>query len=197
MNRTARILRLLLPGGNPLSRGTDRLRGALLIVVIAAELVLVPVMLTYGSLTHTAFVDRAAQQAKDWHRTAAVVTEDAPATTYAFRGAPASTSVHVMAEWRMPDGSTGTGRVRVEEGVRAGTQVTIWLDELGNPVEPPADPSEAAAAAVLVVVFGWLAAAGLLTLAYVGAARLIDRRTCRSWEREWARVEPAWRNQPR
>lgn len=197
MNRTARVLRLLLPGGNPLSRGTDRLRGALLIVVVAACLLLVPVMLTYGSLTYAGFVDKAAQQAQDWHRTVAVLTEDAPTTTYASRGAPASIHTSVMAEWRMPDGTTGNGRVRAERGVRAGTHVTIWLDERGNPVEPPAEPSEAAAAAALLAVFGWLAASGVLMFAYHGVTRLVGRRNARSWELEWARVEPEWRNQPR
>ena len=111
MNRTARLLRLLLPGGNPLARGSDRLHGTLLIGVVALGLALVPVMLTFGSLTYSGLVDTAAQQSRDWQRTVALVTEDTTAAGAASRGEPVATATHVMAEWPSPDGTTRTGRV--------------------------------------------------------------------------------------
>lgn len=197
MNRSVRLLRLMLPGRNPLARGTDRLAGALSILVLAMGLLIVPMMLTFGTLTYSDLVDRAAQHARDWQRTAAVVTEDATATGQVVRGGPVATSSRAMVEWRLPDGTTGTGRVHVEKGTRAGARITIWLDEKGKPVAPPARPSDAVAGAVLVAATGLFAAEGLLTLTYYGASRLLNRRRLRTWEQEWARVEPEWRNQLR
>ncbi|GAB1516699.1 hypothetical protein [Actinophytocola sp. KF-1] len=64
MNRSARLLRLLLPGTNPLARGTHRVQGALLIVVLVLAMVPVPVMLTFGSLTYSGLVDAADRHAR-------------------------------------------------------------------------------------------------------------------------------------
>lgn len=192
-----RLLRLMLPGRNPLARGSDRVAGAFSILVLALGLLFVPVMLTVGTLTYSDLVDRAAQHARDWRQTTAVVTEDAPATGYVPRGGPVAASSRAMAEWRLPDGTTGSGRVHVDKGTRAGARITIWLDETGKPVAPPARPSDAAAGAVLVAVTGLFVAEGLLTLVYYGVLRLLARRQLRMWEREWTRVEPEWRNQLR
>lgn len=197
MNRTVRLLRLLLPGRNPLARGADSLQGALLIVVIALGLLLVPVMLTFGSVTYVGLVEKGEQQERTWHQTVAVLTEDAPAVGTDGRGAPAATSSRVMAEWRLPNGVARTGRVPAEDGSCAGAKVTVWLNEQGKPVDPPVGTSEAAAAGVFVAVIGWLIATGLLTAVYCGVSRLLDRRRLRSWEQEWTRVEPEWRNQLR
>lgn len=197
MNRTARLLRLLLPGSNPLARGTDRLQGALLIVAVGLGTVLVPVMLTFGSLTYTALIDNAARQSREWERTTAVVTEEPPAPEYTSHGEQGYTSTRAVAEWRLPNGATRAGRVPVDKGTHVGARVTIWLDEGGRPVDPPSAPSEAVAAGVLVAVTGWFTFGGLLALAYYGATRVIELRRARSWEREWTRVEPEWRNQPR
>ncbi len=197
MNRTARLLRLLLPGTNSLARGSDRLQGALLIVVFVLATVLVPVMLTFGSLTYSGLVDAADRHTREWVRTTAVVTEDAPSAGYVSRGEPVFATTRATVEWRLRDGSTGTGRVPVERGTRAGARVMIWLDAQGKPVGSPGEPSDAVAAGVMVAVTGWLVAGGLLALAYYGAIRLLDRNRARSWEREWTRVEPEWRNQPR
>lgn len=197
MNRSVRLMRLMLPGRNPLARGTDRLAGALLILVLALGLLLVPVMLTFGTLTYSDIVDSAAQHAKDWQQTAAMVIEDAKATGYVTRGGPAAGASRALVEWRLPNGTTETGRVHVEKGVRAGARITIWLDEEGKPVTPPAGPSEAVAGAVLAGVTGLFAAEGLLTLTYYGAIRLLDRRRLRTWEQGWTRVEPEWRNKLR
>jgi hypothetical protein len=197
MNRTARLLRLLLPGTNPLARGSDRLQGALLIVTLALATVLVPVMLTIGSLTYGGLVDAAERHSREWVRTTAVVTENAPPAGYVSRGEPVFSTMRAMVEWRLPDGTTGTGRAPVERGTRAGARVTIWLDGQGKPVGPPAETTDAVAAGVFVAVTGWFVAGGVLTLAYYGTTRLLDRSRSRSWERDWTRVEPEWRNQLR
>lgn len=197
MNRTVRLLRLVLPGRNPLARGADRLQGGLLIAVIALGLLLVPIMLTVGSVTYVGLAEKGEQQARTWHQTVAVLTEDAPAVGADGPGVPAATSSRVMAEWRLPNGATYTGRVPAVTGSRAGTKVTVWLDEQGKPVDSPVETSDAVAAGVLVAVTGWFVATGLLTLVYYRVSRLLDRRRLRSWEQEWTRVEPEWRNQLR
>jgi hypothetical protein len=47
------------------------------------------------------------------------------------------------------------------------------------------------------VVTGWLTATGLVALACRTGSWLLERRRSRAWQKEWARVEPRWREQYR
>ena len=134
MNRS---VRLMFPGRNPLARGIDRFAGALTFFVLALGLLLVPVMLTFGTLTYTGVVERAAKHAREWRQTDAVVIEDATAIGYGSRGGPAAASSRALVEWLLQDGATDTGRVHVEKGTRVGTRITIWLDERERPSPRP------------------------------------------------------------
>ena len=188
--QAVRLVRLMLPGGNQMSRGVDRVEGMSLIVAVVLATLLVPIMLVAGSLTYAGVVATAEQQARSRHKVVATLLEDAPEV-----GAGGAGPAKVLAEWRTPDGPR-TGRVLTEDGRDKGEHVTTWLNERGKPVNAPAGPGEAAFAGGLVAITGWLTAACLLALVHGGLKRLLDRRRYREWADEWALVEPRWRIGP-
>ena len=191
-----RLARLLHPGRNPLARGVDRLEAVVLVLAMALAVVLVPVMLTFGSLTFASLGDQAARQAAIRHESVAVLLEDAPAAVVVRGGVVSGRSV-VRAQWRLPAGDVRTGPVEVVNGSRSGEEVPVWLDDAGRPVDPPLSTEAAAAEAAMVAVFGWFFAAGLLALACYGTHVALERRRSRGWEADWARVEPDWHDHRR
>lgn len=187
-----RWVRLLRPHGNPLARGVDRVEGTVRLLAVLAALVLLPVMLVIGSLTHAGMSAKGEWQARTRYEAVATLTEDAARPS--ARGGGAIEESAVPAEWRLPNGSFRTGQVRAEDGLAAGARVPVWLDGEGRVVPEPLDATDATVAAVTVTVSGWLTAVVLLALGMFGVRRLLDRRRYRLWEQDWARVEPGWHN---
>jgi hypothetical protein len=70
-------------------------------------------------------------------------------------------------------------------------------DESGRPVAPPLSSVDAAGVGVMVTLFGWLAAVGLFAFCCWGLHHGLDRRRYRTWDTEWARVEPDWHDRSR
>lgn len=99
-------------------------------------------------------------------------------------------------EWWLPNGSTASGVVRADDGLKTGATVDIWLDEQGRVVDAPPTSTDPAATAVLVGAFGWPTVAGLLALAQFGVHNLLNRRRYRAWGVEWERVEQDWNGRP-
>jgi hypothetical protein len=192
-----RLVRLLRPGGNPLARGVDRTEGAVVGLVVLVALALVPVMLTLGSVTYAGLAERSARQAESRHETVAILTENAPVATPSPHGTVINARSPVPARWQLLDGSTRTGPVSAEDGLKAGAEVPVWLDRSGNAVDPPLSSSDAVVTGVLVAVCGWLAVAALFSLVCWGLHRAFDRRRYRFWDTEWARVGPEWHDRHR
>ncbi|MGB3438689.1 MAG: hypothetical protein WBA97_08030 [Actinophytocola sp.] len=190
------VSRLLRPGRNPLARGVDRLESAVVTLAVLIGLVLLPIMLTLGSVIHAGLSERREQQLRDRYETVAVLTEDAPKVTADADGTAGGRSA-VPARWELPDGTARTGVVPADHGLDAGAGVTIWLDRTGSPVSAPMSTSDARVTSTVVAVCGWLASGGLLALACRGLHVALDRRRFRAWQVEWARVEPGWHDRTR
>jgi len=191
-SQALRIARLLRPGRNPLGRGADRVEATVLVLSVLLAFVLVPVMLTFGSLTYSSLADQNAQQFRDRYETVAILTEDAPDTAGSTRGESVGGKSKVAARWQLRNGAARTGLVLAEDGSKAGAEVSVWLDESGRPMDPPLSAVDLIGAGVLVAVFGWLSAVGLLALGCWGLHHALDRRRFRAWDSEWDRVEPDW-----
>jgi hypothetical protein len=175
----------------------DRVEGTVVTLAVLLALVLVPVMLTFGSLTYDSLAERSEQQSGSRHQTVAVLTQDAPDPSTGMRGEVVGGTSKVPARWQLPAGTTRTGRVEADDGLKAGAEVPIWLDESGNPMDPPLSTVDSIGAGVLVAGFGWLAAVGLLVFVCWCLHRVLERRRYRSWQAEWARVEPDWHDRSR
>jgi hypothetical protein len=174
------------------ARGVDRAEATVVVLFVLLALALVPVMLTLGSLTYANLAEQSEQQARTRHETVAVLTENTSETSVGTRGEVVNATSKVAARWQLPDGTTRTGLVDADDGLMAGAEVTVWLDDSGRPVSPPMSTVNIVGAGVLVAVFGWFAAVGLIALACWGLHHVFDRRRYRAWDTEWARVEPDW-----
>ena len=187
----ARLARWLGFDRNPLRRGTDRVEGALRLVMIIVVVAVVPATaVAAGRWTYHYVVHQAqAQQAAD-HRVTAVLLRDAPAT-----GTPGPyTSVQtawVPARWQPPGQPYRTGEVLAVAGARKGSTVRTWIDPSGAVTDPPLN--HVIAGDVWMVVTATLLVSGLLLLGAAGLARrMLDRRRLRAWEAEWRTNGPLW-----
>ena len=135
----ARLARWLGFDRNPLRRGTDRVEGALRLVMIIVVVAVVPATaVAAGRWTdHYVLHQAQAQQAVD-HQVTAVLLRDAPAT-----GTPDPyTSVQtawVPARWQPPGQPPRTGEVLAVAGARKGSTVRTWIDPSGAVTDPPLD----------------------------------------------------------
>lgn len=188
--RLLRLVRWLRPGGNPLARGTDRVEGGAVLAAILVGLLLLPVMLVFGSLTFESISERGAAQTRTRHDTVATLTADAPEETVTSYGNTGK--VLVPAQWQRPDGSLGTGPVPADYGLEEGATVEIWIDRGGRVVDAPINSADAAFAAVMVAVWGWVAVLGVLALLLYGLRRVLDRRRYDAWDRQWLRADREW-----
>jgi hypothetical protein len=183
--RVLGLVRLLVPGGNPMCRGVDRAEAMSVLLLVLLGVALVPIMLMAGSLTYGSIMATAEAQARSRHQVVATLVEDA-------QDADGNGNGRALARWATPSGLR-TGRVPTTQGQNAGDHVRTWLDEHGRPVVAPASSEDATLGAALVVLTGWLTAASVLYLVHTGVKRVLDRRRYREWGQEWARVEPRWR----
>jgi len=178
----------------PLRRGSDRIQAWLTLAVIMAVLVVAPWVAWWTASTTYGEVVRASEwEAKHRHVVAAVLALDAVAARPPAGGEalPDPENVPAPVRWTGPDGTVRTDTVPVGVGTRAGSTVTVWVDEHGALTSPPRtrhptlDASVSATFAVAAVI------ALLVGVRRVVVCRL-DRRRLRSWEAEWQIVGPRW-----
>src|SRR5204863_589237 len=133
----ARLARWLGFDRNPLRRGTDRVEGALRLVMIILAVLAVPA----GSVAAGRWADhyalhRAQVQRTVDHQVTAVLLRDAPAI-----GTPDPyTSVQtawVPARWQPPGQPPRTGEVLAVVGARKGSTLRTWIDPSGAVTDPP------------------------------------------------------------
>ncbi|WP_438860793.1 Rv1733c family protein [Actinoplanes nipponensis] len=178
----------------PLRRRSDRIQAWLTLAVIVTALLAAP-----GAAWWTARSTYGAEaRASEWearHRRAvsAVLEQNAAgvSSTVDSEALPGPEYVPVAARWTAPDGTVRAGAVPVEAGARAGSTVTVWIDELGALASPPRRRN----AVLDATVAGTFALTAML--AFLGGARRLviwrlDRRRLRSWEAEWQIIGPRW-----
>jgi hypothetical protein len=176
---------------NPLRRGTDRVQGALRLVMIILVVAVIPAAVAAGRWAdHYALHRAQAQMAAD-HKVTAVLLRDAPAT-----GVPDPyTSVEttwVPARWQPPGQPPRTGEVLALAGARKGSTVRTWIDPSGAITDPPVD-HRVIVGDVWLAVTATLLLSGLLLLAAGELTRrMLDRRRLRAWEAEWRTRGPLW-----
>ena len=188
----ARLARWLGFDRNPLRRGTDRVEGALRLVMIILAVLAVPAASVAAGrwADHYALHQAQVQRTVD-HQVTAVLLRDAPAI-----GTPDPyTSVQtawVPARWQPPGQPLRTGEVLAVVGARKGSTVRTWIDPSGAVTDPPLDHHVVAGDVVMAVTATLLLSGLLLMTAWALARRLLDRRRLRAWETEWRASGPQW-----
>jgi hypothetical protein len=188
----ARLARWLGFDRNPLRRGTDRVEGALRLVMIIVVVVAMPAAAVAAGRWADHYVRHQAQvqQSAD-HQVVAVLLRDAPATGIPDPYTTVETT-WVPARWQPPGQPARTGEVLAVAGARKGSTVRTWIDPSGAVTDPPLD-NRVIVGDVWLAVMVTLVASGLLLLAAGALARRIfDRRRLRAWEAEWRASGPLW-----
>ena len=170
------VLRLF--SRNPLVRTSDRIESA----IIAVALLLVVIATACAGVVGTAVYDAKAQlyrgQAQTRHAiVATAVTDSEPAVS------PETMAFTVQARWRLSD-IDHVDLIGWNNSVKAGEQLTIWVDDLGNRAEKPSPVERAAIDALSAAVVGWLiviaATAQVVVVVRAHTSRMRDAQ----WERD-------------
>ncbi|WP_370080041.1 hypothetical protein [Streptacidiphilus sp. MAP12-16] len=134
---------------------------------------------------HLYVADRASalRQAEQLHRVVAVAV--APPFA-ADRGVRTAT-----VDWTDAAGKH-TAQATVPDSTGPGDHVVIWADRNDVPQAAPRAAAESAGTAVSYAVAAFAGAATLLAGGHAWARHTLNKRVDRSWEEEWALVEPKW-----
>ncbi|MFH7597894.1 hypothetical protein WDV06_22710 [Streptomyces racemochromogenes] len=101
------------------------------------------------------------------------------------------------ATWHYPGNRAHAQTVSVPAGTRTGDAVQVWVDDRGDAAPAPPATGDVAVRAIgygTGVLSGIVLAAGALVAVRL---RIVDARSARAWETEWAAIEPVWSGRPR
>lgn len=176
---------------NPFRRRTDVLEGwAAFGAVAVFALGGTAVAWATASAVHEELSGRAAER----QRTTAVLLKDAPPLTVLRGNVWSGGEVAAGVRWRDADGRVHKGRARVSAGLPKGAEAEIWTDRAGRHVVDPPPPAGDAFVQSAAAAGGAAGAVGCLAFGCRTAVRVrLDRMRAQEWERNWARVEPRWR----
>jgi hypothetical protein len=173
-------------------RPSDRLLSSLVIAAVAIGTLAVPVSAAIGTSIYTSGRARIEQQHntyQQWNGTVATttspdsVTDEVPVIPTAADTTVVSATRRVVT-WTM-NGISRTEPLMDHYGARTGDTVTVWTNDDGDQVEPPAETSIAAADGVTaaIALFG---ATVLAMRVLISAARtIIGWHNNRMWDLEW------------
>lgn len=185
LNRGGRVL-LWRWRRNPLRRRSDVTETWIGLVAAGVLMLTAPVVGIAAASTAESSV---LGQAQGLHRVKAVLVQDTSAGVPSFSGVASDDHVWAAVRWTTSSGATRSGLVPVAADSKAGSHVTVWLDDSGR--VQPAPPTAAQARAQGVVV-GTAAAVGAAVLVlgtrWIARVRL-DRRRWAQWEQAWAEFD--------
>ncbi len=173
---------------NPLRRPIDRMAAGISVLLLVAALIAIPASVLFGTALHTGLTQQAAESAATTRQVTAMLTTapelSAPASEAYSQDALGSTAV---AEWRTgPAQQPHTETIQVPADSSVGDTVTVWVDQAGNRVPPPASAGSVTASAIFAAVLVLLVIE-LTCIALIVGTQHFARRVCmRAWEREWA-----------
>ena len=167
-------------GRNPLARGADRVQGLALAIGLLTMIVAVYPAVLLGQLGFATRSDAIAAEAATRHQVAATALEDSTAQPSQTESTTTAFLAHVR--WTAPNGVHDT-MTQVEQPVKAGEQVRIWLNDDGKATTPPPTEADARIVAVGTVVVAWLAIAAVIGAALVGIGAKLGRTRAREWDR--------------
>jgi hypothetical protein len=166
-------------GRNPLVRGVDRLELVIVVLGVLVALVAAACAGALGTAVHDARSRVYVAQAQTRHTVIARAVDNSTIVRRVDEG----TAMWVNARWQV-DGAEHTGNINLDNAVKPGDPLTIWVDRNGDRVDEPTPTLQAGVDAVGVAYAAWqsvaLAAVGLV---WWGRSRL-ERLRDSAWERD-------------
>ncbi|AUH40365.1 hypothetical protein CXR04_08965 [Streptomyces sp. CMB-StM0423] len=176
---------------NPFRRRTDVLEGW---VTFGAVTVFALGGTAAAWASAAAVHEELSSRSAERQRTTAVLLEDAPPLTMLRGDAWSGGEVTTRVRWRDADGRAHTGRTPVSAGLLKGAEAEIWTDAAGRHAVDPPPPAGDTGVQSAVAAGGAAGVVGCLVFGSRTVVRVrLDRRRAAEWGRDWARVEPHWR----
>ncbi|MFI2414374.1 hypothetical protein [Streptomyces sp. NPDC018947] len=172
---------------NPLRRREDVLEGWILLITWLVVVVAGPVA---GVLGSQATASAAAQRRAERHEVTATLAADA--VGHGRVGAATGDRAGATVRWTAPDGTRHSGRASVDEGLKAGSRVTVWIDQRGHLAAAPPTAAQAEVDAAFMGAASSVAVVAAAAAGYYGARVVLDRRRRGTWENEWQRIGSLW-----
>ncbi len=168
---------------NPLRRRSDSVRDWLPALLAVSVVVAATLCALLGLHLYAADRASALRQAQTLHRVSVV------AATQPF---PAGIGVSLATvDWTDAAGAHAV-QAAVPATTNAGDHLVVWVDRNDVPQGAPTPAAQSAGTAVTYAVSAFAGAATLLACGYIGTRYALNKRVERSWEEEWALVEPEW-----
>lgn len=185
-----RLTRRLRGDGNPLRRGSDVAEAWLIPGMVAAFLVLGP-LVVLASVLIVGSGNAAGQRAGlSLHPVRGVLLAAAPGPMQSAGGSN-TWLTWVPATWTA-DGARHSGQVPVRAGTRAGAAVRVWLDRAGRVRLPPLTAGMARDRVWVTVSLALAALAAFLAGLVLLGRWLLSRHRQAAWAAAWRAVEPQW-----
>jgi len=181
-----RLARLFI-GRNKLRRPSDRIEGAVVVLLSAVFLAAVAAAPWLG----VRFYQSQRADTAGLRPAVAVLTQAGPGNSFLVDSGVAA------ARWRTPDGQRRSGILTTTTapgiwGAPAGARVQVWLTRSGQPGTPPQGSWEVGFASVMIAI-GAACCGGIVLFTCYWLCRLaLDRRRLAAWASEWAVAGPRW-----
>ena len=188
----SRLVHQAFPGRNRLATTGDHVEGAVLALGLAVTVLAIPFAGAAGSEIYAYQRSQVVVQQASRHETTAVLIEDAPESIGASERGGTVEATAVLATWRLTDGSARQGEVQAHYESKAGSTVTIWIDESGNPSDPQMTAEGAAIDAITLALMMWGGVASAMALLYLATRFAHKRIRLGRWAREWEQISPEW-----
>jgi FtsH-binding integral membrane protein len=188
--RLHRIGGIVGANGNPLCRQVDKVEKAILIGLIAAFLVVAPLVSVLAARQAGATAGREMRAEQGWKEVPAVLTQNADAGIIGLDGE--WDTAWVQARWIAPDGARGSGFVAVALNARAGQRVPVWVTASARLTRAPVTAADVTEREVVAALVAAAALAGLLSVTAVTSRVLANRRRMAGWTRAWEAAGRRW-----
>ncbi|WP_121714809.1 hypothetical protein [Streptomyces sp. E5N91] len=172
---------------NPLRRREDVLEAWILLIVWFVIAVAGPVA---GVLASHAAAHSAAERRVERHPATATLVSDASSNPLAT--GTTGGRVDVTVRWTAPDGTRHSGRIPVDEGMKAGSRVTVWTDSRNQLTTAPPSATQAGVDAAFMGAASSFAVVAAAAAGYYGARVVLNRRRRAAWAQEWEAVGSQW-----
>ncbi len=166
-----------LSGRNPLVRVSDRIEAVAILLVVAVALLAAPIAGAVGTAVHDSLVHRYASDRASRQQVTATVTADGALEPRAYEE-PFLTPIR----WNFA-GVAHTAEVRSYH-MKAGEQLSIWVDTTGDRTTKPLTDENAATQAVVTGFGLWFAAVGAASAIWTVLRLRLNRSRYAAWDRE-------------
>ncbi|MER6163150.1 hypothetical protein ABT188_00890 [Streptomyces violaceorubidus] len=165
----------------------DVLEAWILLIVWFVIAVVGPVA---GVLASHAAAHSAAERRVERHPATATLVSDASSNPLAT--GTTGGRVDATVRWTAPDGTRHSGRIPVDEGMKAGSRVTVWTDSGNQLTTAPPSATQAGVDAAFMGAASSFAVVAAAAAGYYGARVVLNRRRRAAWAHEWEDVGSQW-----